>query len=74
MGGRIRDVVYLGAQTRYLVTVAGDVDMVVATQNLSSSTEGIAQRGREVQLVWSKRNTLSLAASEPEARSRRTGS
>jgi putative spermidine/putrescine transport system ATP-binding protein len=74
VGGRIRDVVYLGAQTRYLVTVAGDVDIVVATQNLTSAIEGIAQRGREVQLVWNKRNTLSLAASEPEATSRRTGS
>jgi putative spermidine/putrescine transport system ATP-binding protein len=72
--GRIRDIVYLGAQTRYLVTVAAEVDIVVATQNLTSSTEGIAQRGKDVQLVWNKRNTLSLAASEPEATSRRTGS
>jgi len=72
--GRIRDIVYLGAQTRYLVTVDGDVDFVVATQNLTSPAEGIDQRGREVQLVWDKRNTLTLAPSEQEATSRRTGS
>jgi putative spermidine/putrescine transport system ATP-binding protein len=74
VAGRIRDIVYLGAQTRYLVTVDGDVDFVVATQNLTSPAEGIDQRGREVQLVWDKRNTLSLAPSEQEATSRRTGS
>ena len=74
VAGRIRDIVYLGAQTRYLVTVDGDVDFVVATQNLTSPAEGIDQRGREVQLVWDKRNTLTLAPSEQEATSRRTGS
>jgi putative spermidine/putrescine transport system ATP-binding protein len=61
--GQIRDVVYLGADTRYLVTVPGGGDLVVTEQNSdSSSSEATARVGREVRLAWRRDNTVSEPA------------
>jgi putative spermidine/putrescine transport system ATP-binding protein len=51
--GRIRDVVYLGMYTRYLVELDGGGDLTVVAQNLdSTSMEALEARGRQVRLVW----------------------
>jgi putative spermidine/putrescine transport system ATP-binding protein len=51
--GRIRDVVYLGMHTRYLIELEGGGDMTVVEQNLdTSSLEAAVARGRAVRLVW----------------------
>jgi putative spermidine/putrescine transport system ATP-binding protein len=71
--GTIRDVLYLGAETRYVVTVAGDVDLVVVEQNASGqSADILAQKGRQVRLVWRRDNNLPLAdgSSHQEPRER----
>ena len=45
--GRIRDVVYLGPDTRYFVALDAGGELVVTQQNLAtSSTEVLAQQGR----------------------------
>jgi putative spermidine/putrescine transport system ATP-binding protein len=51
--GRIRDVVYLGMYTRYLVELDDGGDLTVVAQNLdSTSMEALGAKGRRVRLVW----------------------
>ena len=51
--GVIRDVVYLGLFTRYLVEVEGGVDLVVVEQNLkTTSMDVLSARGQRVRLLW----------------------
>ena len=47
IGGSIRDVVYLGAHTRYLIDLEGGGELVVVQQNLhTTSMDVLAARGR----------------------------
>ncbi len=63
--GRIREVVYLGPDTRYIVTLDMGGELVVTRQNLeTSSMEALATREQPVRLTWKRRHVLSLAASE----------
>ena len=63
--GRIREVVYLGPDTRYIVTLDMGGELVVTRQNLeTSSMEALATQGQPVRLTWKRRHVLSLAASE----------
>jgi putative spermidine/putrescine transport system ATP-binding protein len=65
--GVVRDVVYLGADTRYLIDAGGATDMIVIQQNLTaSSTEVRAQVGRRVRLAWTRNSTLSLTEHSSE--------
>jgi putative spermidine/putrescine transport system ATP-binding protein len=58
-GGRIRDVVYLGSDTRYVVELDAGAQLVVTEQNLAtSSTEALAQQGRAVRLIWKRQHCL----------------
>jgi putative spermidine/putrescine transport system ATP-binding protein len=51
--GRIREVVYLGAVTRYLVDLDDGGELSVVHQNLeTSSQEALEARGRVVRLEW----------------------
>ncbi len=60
--GRIREVVYLGMHTRYLVEVDGGGELTVVAQNLeTTSMEALAARGRRVALVWERRHNRVLA-------------
>lgn len=53
--GRVRDVIYLGLYTRYLVELGGGGDLVVVQQNLrSTSMDVMRARGQEVRLIWKK--------------------
>jgi putative spermidine/putrescine transport system ATP-binding protein len=61
--GMIRDVVYLGMHTRYLVELAGGSDLTVVQQNLdTTSMDVLAARGRHVQLVWQREFNRVVAA------------
>jgi putative spermidine/putrescine transport system ATP-binding protein len=63
--GRIRDVVYLGSDTRYIVALDAGGELVVTQQNLeTSSMEVLAARDRTVRLTWKRRHVLALQASE----------
>jgi putative spermidine/putrescine transport system ATP-binding protein len=60
--GVIRDVVYLGPDTRYIVTLDAGAELVVTQQNLATtSTEALAQQGKAVRLVWKRKHQLSIA-------------
>jgi putative spermidine/putrescine transport system ATP-binding protein len=57
--GRIRDVVYAGMFTRYVVDLDDGGELVVARQNLeTSSAEALDQRGRRVLLEWSPEHAI----------------
>jgi putative spermidine/putrescine transport system ATP-binding protein len=55
--GRVREVVYLGAITRYIVELDVGGELVVMQQNLeTSSMEALQVRGKAVRLRWDRRN------------------
>jgi putative spermidine/putrescine transport system ATP-binding protein len=55
--GHVREVVYLGALTRYIVPLDMGGELVVVQQNLTtSSMEALQVRGQAVRLVWSRHN------------------
>ncbi|MBL8118016.1 MAG: TOBE domain-containing protein, partial [Anaerolineae bacterium] len=60
--GTVRDVIYLGINTRYLVEVDGGTDLTVIQQNLeSTSMDVFSARGSRVKLVWEKSNNRLLS-------------
>jgi putative spermidine/putrescine transport system ATP-binding protein len=60
--GTILDVVYLGPDTRYVVTLDVGGRLVVTQQNLSTtSTEALAQQGKAVRLIWKRQHDLLVA-------------
>ena len=60
--GRVRSVVYLGAETRYIIALEIGGELVVIQQNLrTSSDEALAAQGRAVQLIWRREHVLDLA-------------
>jgi putative spermidine/putrescine transport system ATP-binding protein len=59
--GRIRDVVYLGMLTRYIVELDGGGELVAVRQNLeTSSQDALNQRGNRVRLEWNPGHTFDL--------------
>ena len=60
--GRIRDVVYLGAVTRYVVALDGGGELVALRQNLeTSSAEALEHRGSRVRLTWRPEHTFEIS-------------
>ena len=53
--GKVRDVVYLGLYTRYLVELEGGGDLVVVEQNLKTTSMDVTRvKGQKVRLLWKK--------------------
>ena len=62
--GRIRDVIYLGAVTRYVVALDGGGELVALRQNLeTSSADALEQRGSRVRLTWRPEHTFEISQS-----------
>jgi putative spermidine/putrescine transport system ATP-binding protein len=62
--GRIRTVVYLGPDTRYVVTLDAGSELVVTQQNLAtSSMEALAAEGRRVRLIWKRQHNFPVGES-----------
>lgn len=61
--GTIRDVVYLGLYTRYLVELDGGGDLVVVEQNLkSTSMDVLKNMGQRTRLYWNKDHISKMGA------------
>ena len=59
--GRIRDVVYVGMFTRYVVELDSGGELTVVRQNLeTSSHEALESRGRRVRLEWRPEHTFEI--------------
>jgi putative spermidine/putrescine transport system ATP-binding protein len=59
--GKIREVVYLGMVTRYVVQLDDGPEMVAIAQNLeTSSQDALQQRGRRVRAEWRREHMLTM--------------
>jgi putative spermidine/putrescine transport system ATP-binding protein len=64
--GTVREVVYLGVNTRYIVALDGGGELVVVQQNqATSSMQALAARGRQVRLIWDREYNRAVEASGP---------
>jgi putative spermidine/putrescine transport system ATP-binding protein len=62
--GRIESVVYLGPDTRYVVSLDAGAQLVVTQQNLAtSSTDALALAGKAVRLIWNRQHNYRVADS-----------
>jgi putative spermidine/putrescine transport system ATP-binding protein len=60
--GKVRDVVYLGMYTRYLVELDPTTDLTVVQQNLETTSMDVRRaRGQRVRLVWDRVHSRRLA-------------
>jgi putative spermidine/putrescine transport system ATP-binding protein len=65
--GRIRDVIYAGMFTRYIVDLDDSGELVVVRQNLeTSSTEALDARGRRVLLEWRSEHAIETKPQREE--------
>jgi putative spermidine/putrescine transport system ATP-binding protein len=67
--GAVREVVYLGSVTRYVVELDEGQTLVALRQNLDTSAgEALAERGRRVRLAWAPQhvNEVAEAVNEEE--------
>jgi len=63
--GRVKEVIYLGVHTRYVVELDGGGDLTVVEQNReATSMEVLAARGRKVRLVWHPTHNRRLGTAE----------
>ena len=61
--GTVREVVYLGVNTRYIVSLDGGGELVVVQQNqATSSMQALAARGRQVRLIWDREHNRAVEA------------
>ncbi len=60
--GHIHDVVYLGSDTKYHVSLDVGGELAVIKQNVTtSSMEVLARKGQPVLLTWDRRHMLPVA-------------
>jgi putative spermidine/putrescine transport system ATP-binding protein len=60
--GHIRSVVYLGPDTRFVVTLDAGSELVVTQQNLAtSSMDALALSGKAVRLIWNRHHNFPVA-------------
>ncbi|MEA2516278.1 MAG: putative spermidine/putrescine transport system ATP-binding protein [Actinomycetota bacterium] len=60
--GRVAEVIYIGAYTRYIVDLDVGGRLVVLQQNLThSSMEVLQEKGRRVMLVWDRKHSRALS-------------
>ena len=63
--GTVRDVIYLGLYTRYLVELGDGGDLVVMEQNLKTTSMDVTRlRGRPVRLLWKKEHLRFLGGQD----------
>ncbi len=59
--GRVRDVIYLGLYTRYLIELEGGGDLVVVEQNLKTTSMDVMKaKSQPVRLFWKKEHVSYL--------------
>lgn len=61
--GTVRDVIYLGLYTRYLVALEGGGDLVVVEQNLKTTSMDVLKiKGQRTRLFWNKEHISRMGA------------
>jgi putative spermidine/putrescine transport system ATP-binding protein len=65
--GTVREVVYVGMVTRYVVDLDDGGQLVVVRQNLeTSSQDALAERGKRVRLSWRPEHTYEIGVDKEE--------
>jgi putative spermidine/putrescine transport system ATP-binding protein len=66
--GTVREVIYVGSYTRYVVALDGGGELVVTEQNTNvSSMDALQVRGRTVRLVWERQHNRPVeTATQPD--------
>jgi putative spermidine/putrescine transport system ATP-binding protein len=73
VGGTVREVIYVGPDTRYLVDLEPGGELVVTQQNLTtSSADALDARGRSVGLIWRRQHCLPVADGDAAVEEERT--
>jgi putative spermidine/putrescine transport system ATP-binding protein len=63
--GTVRDVVYLGMHTRYLVELADGSDLTVVQQNLETTSMSVlSAKGQRAKLIWAKEFNRPISVGE----------
>jgi spermidine/putrescine transport system ATP-binding protein len=66
--GVVRETLYAGPTSRFVVTLDGGGELMVVRQNSTTTFEDTeALRGRPVTLVWARRNTRVIAINQEES-------
>ena len=66
--GRVAEVVYVGAHTRYIVDLEPGGRLTVVEQNVStSSMEALQVKGKEVRLTWDPKHNTSVTVTDEES-------
>jgi len=61
VNGKVRDVIYLGLYTRYLVELEGGGDLVVVEQNLKTTSMDVMKvKNQNVRLLWKKEHARTV--------------
>ncbi len=61
--GTVREVVYVGSATRFLVDLDAGAELVALQQNLQTSSMDVQElRGASVQLIWKREHEFEVAA------------
>jgi putative spermidine/putrescine transport system ATP-binding protein len=72
--GVVRDVVYVGAFTRYVVELDAGGELVVLQQNLTMSSMDVLQaRGRRVRLFWNRQHSRVIATAAGDQKKEEIG-
>lgn len=72
--GVVRDVVYVGAFTRYVVDLDTEGELVVLEQNLTMSSMDVLQvRGRHVRLFWNRQHSRAIATAGGDLKKEEVG-
>jgi putative spermidine/putrescine transport system ATP-binding protein len=72
--GVVRDVVYVGAFTRYVVDLDAGGELVVLEQNLTMSSMDVLQvRGRHVRLFWNRQHSRAIATAGGDQKKEEVG-
>ena len=59
-GGTVRDVVYVGMVTRYVVELDDGGELAVISQNFESAEQVLQAKGRRVRLAWRPDQTVTV--------------
>jgi putative spermidine/putrescine transport system ATP-binding protein len=66
-GGKVKELIYVGMVTRYVVDLDAGGELVVVKQNLERASAGLPEeRGRSVQLSWFPEQTFTIEAQTKE--------
>ena len=66
--GVVRDVVYVGMVTRFVVDLDAGGELVVARQNIDAPVDAAGEQGRRVRLAWGPEQTFTVGQGDADTK------